>query len=165
MEKIIIWITALLGGGAFTTIVSLVIFYCLKAAFNKQLSKIDVAKIVEKKVNEALKEKVETVAFTHSIQPVVESELQKINEKSNEYIQKVVSKVENKLDKVILIQEKQAAYFDNSIGVSESAKKELKAAIESAKVEKQEVVESVIVSKEEIKTTEVVKPVKNKVSR
>ena len=63
------------------------------------------------------------MSFAHNIQPLVESELVKINEKSNEHINETVTRLEKKLDKVILIQEKQAKYFDNSIGVSDEAKK------------------------------------------
>lgn len=164
-NELFIWIASLLGGVSVTGILSGVIYFCLKSAFNKQLKTIDVQKIVDKKVDVTVKEKIETVAFTHSIQPVVESELEKLNEKADKHIENTVSRLEKKLDKVILIQEKQARYFDNSIGVSDEAKKELKEAIESAKVEEVKPIESVIVSKVENKAEEKVKTNKNKVSR
>lgn len=164
-NELFIGIASLFGGVSVTGVLGFVIYFCLKSAFNKQLKKLDVEAIVDKKVDKAVKEKVETVAFTHSIQPVVESELEKLNEKADKHIENTVSRLEKKIEKVILIQEKQAKYFDNSIGVSDEAKKELKEAIESAKVEEVKPIESVVVSKAENKVVELAKTNKIKVSR
>ena len=145
-----IWsiIATLLGGLSVSGIIAAVIYGCLKGGFNKTISNINVKKISEDATNKGI-DKIKEVSFKHSIQPIVESELQKINEKSNEHIQKTVSRLEHKLEKIILIQEKQAKYFDNSIGVSEQAKKELKEAIEDAKNDVVEVVESEVVFQDE----------------
>jgi hypothetical protein len=108
------------------------LLYIANGLSNKNFVKINVEKIADQATNKGV-EKVKKITFTHSIQPIVESGLQKINEKSNEYIDKSIARLEKKLDAVILIQEKQASYFDNSIGVSETAKEELKQAILGAK--------------------------------
>lgn len=126
------WIASIFGGVSITGILTGVIYGSLKGAFNKTISKINVEKIADNATEKGV-EKVKKITFNHSIQPLVESGLQKVNEKSNEYIEKTVERLEKKLDTVILIQEKQAAYFDNSIGVSETAKEELKQAILGAK--------------------------------
>lgn len=143
LNEIWIWVLSILSGVSLSGIISSIIYACLKGAFNKTISKINVEKIAEKATDKGV-EKVKEISFKHSIQPLVESGLEKINEQSNKYIEKALEKVYNKLDRVILIQEKQAAYFDNSIGVSENAKKELKKAIDDAKTTPT-TVESVVV--------------------
>ena len=163
LNSIYVWVLSALAGISISGLISTFIYLALKGAFNKTISKINVQKIAEQATEKGI-EKVKKVSFTHNIQPLCESELQKINEKSNEYIKESIKKLEEKLDKVILIQEKQAKYFDNSIGVSDEAKKELKEAIEKAKSDLVEPVESVVVeeTKEESKQVEVKK---NRVSR
>lgn len=156
-NEIWVWILSLLGGVSITGILSAIIYGCLKGAFNKTISRINVQKIADDATEKGI-EKVKKVSFTHSIQPLVESGLEKVNEKSNEYINNALTKLESKLDKVILIQEKQAAYFDNSIGVSETSKEELKKAIEDAKSEIKSVESIIVEEKEEPKQKELEKP-------
>ena len=110
------------------------IYGSLKGAFNKTISKINVKEIADKATEKGI-QRVKKVSFTHSIQPLVESGLERVNEKSNQYIDAAIKRMEDKLDSIILIQEKQAAYFDNSIGVSETAKQELRDAISEARNE------------------------------
>ena len=128
------WVMTAVGGVTLAGIISAIIYGSLKGAFNKTISKINVKEIVDKATDKGI-QRVKKVSFTHSIQPLVESGLEKINEKSNQYIEAEIKRIEDKLDSIILIQEKQAAYFDNSIGVSETAKQELKDAISEAKNE------------------------------
>ena len=163
LSSVGLWIAGIVAGVSIPTIIGTVFYLVIKGSVTRMISKINVQKIAEQATEKGI-EKVKKVSFTHNIQPLVESELVKINEKSNEHINNTVARLEKKLDKVILIQEKQAKYFDNSIGVSDEAKKELKEAIEKAKTDVVEPVESVI--EEEVK--EEVKPVevkKNRVSR
>ena len=163
LSSVGLWIAGIVAGVSIPTIIGTVFYLVVKGSVTRMISKINVQKIAEQATEKGI-EKVKKVSFTHNIQPLVESELVKINEKSNEHINNTVARLEKKLDKVILIQEKQAKYFDNSIGVSDEAKKELKEAIEKAKTDIVEPVESVI--EEEVK--EEVKPVevkKNRVSR
>lgn len=128
------WLVATLGGVSITGIISAVICGCLKGAFNKTISKINVEKIAQDATEKGV-EKVKKISFTHSIQPLVESELKKINEQSVEVLKQSLAEVASQYNKVILIFEKLSAYFDNSIGVSDNAKEELKQAISEAKNE------------------------------
>lgn len=165
MNEILVWVLSICGGVTVSGLVSAIIYACLKGAFNKAIARINVEKIADKATEKGV-ERVKKIAFTHDIQPLCESELEKINEKADKHIEKTVARLESKLDKVILIQEKQAAYFDNSIGVTDTAKAELKKAIEDAKTKIVEPVESVVVE-EEPKNVELIvtKPSKSKVSR
>ena len=134
LNEVWVQILAILGGVSLSGIISAIIYGALRGAFDKTISKIDIQKITTDTIENAVGQ-IRKVTFTHSIQPLVESGLEKINEKANEYIDERLKALDKKLDNIILIQEKQAAYFDNSIGVSETAKEELKEAIENAKEE------------------------------
>lgn len=129
-----IWqaIAPYVAGISVSGLISAIIYGCLKGAFNRTISKINVEKIAETATEKGV-EKVKTVAFTHSIQPLVESELKKINEEAAKQFKEELKKVEDNYDKLVTILEKLSAYFDGSIGVSEQAKAELKQAIEDAK--------------------------------
>lgn len=130
----VIWIGTALGGISLAGIMTAILYGCIKGAFNKTISKINVQKIADEATEKGI-EKVRKVSFTHSIQPLVESELEKINEKATEVLDKSAQALNAKFDNVILILERLSAYFDNSIGVSEQAKAELKKAIADAKNE------------------------------
>ena len=158
-----LWIAGVVASVSIPTIIGTVFYLIAKGSVTRLISKVNVQKIAEQATEKGV-ERVKKVTFTHNIQPLCESELEKINEKSNEHIEKTVAKMEKKLDAIIEIQEKQARYFDNSIGVTEDAKKELKEAIEKAKTTHVEPVESVIVE-EATKEEKVVEVKKNKVSR
>lgn len=136
-------------GGVLTAI-----FYgVLKGAFNKTISKINVEKIANDATDKGIK-KVEEISFKHSIQPLVNSELDKITEKANAYIQVEIGKIEEKYNNIINVLEKLSAYFDQSVFVNEETKAELKRAISIAKVPAIKEVESetkVAVVKEEKK--------------
>ena len=142
-NEIWVWIVSALGGISLSAIISAIIYGCLKGAFNKAIAKINVQKIADQATEKGV-ERVKKVAFTHSIQPLVESELKKVNEHSVEVLNAKLEDVENKYNNIINILEKQAAYFDNSIGVPEEKKEELKQAIAEAKNEPK-TAESVVV--------------------
>jgi hypothetical protein len=142
-SEIWVWIVSTIGGLSLSAIVSAVIYGCLKGAFNKTISKINVESIADKATEKGI-ERVKKVSFTHNIQPLVESGLEKVNEKAAETFKEELVKLDNKYNNIINILEKQAAYFDNSIGVSEEKKAELKQAIVEAQ-NKPVVAESVVI--------------------
>jgi hypothetical protein len=113
-------------------IASAIIFGCLKGAFNKTISRINVEKIAENATEKGI-ETVKKVSFEQSIQPLAESELRKITEVANKYIETQLAEMKMYHMGMIAILEAQAKYFDNSIGVPDEAKAELKKAIEDAK--------------------------------
>lgn len=147
LNQVWLWIGTALGGVTLAGIISAIICGCLKGAFNKTIAKINVQKIADQATEKGV-EKVKKISFTHSIQPIVESELKKINEFYVEVLRSEMEDVSKKYDRVIKILEKLSAYFDNSIGVTETAKQELKKAIAEAK---NEIVEAESVVIEDIK--------------
>ena len=132
-NEIWIWLVTALGGISITSIIAAVIISCLKGAFNKTISKINVEKIADDATNKGI-EKVKKISFEQSIQPIVESELKKITEAANEYIKASLVETQKRYDKLIAVLEKFYAYFDDSL-VSETKKQELKQALEEAKTE------------------------------
>ena len=163
LSSVGLWIAGIVAGVSIPTIIGTVFYLVAKGSVTRLISKVNVQKIADQATEKGI-ERVKKVSFTHNIQPLVESELEKINEKSNEHIEKTIVGMEKKLDAIIEIQEKQARYFDNSIGVTDEAKKELKEAIEKAKITPVEPIESVI-EEEVVKEEKVVEIKKNKVSR
>ena len=113
------------AGVSVTGILSAVIYGCLKGAFSKTISKVNVEKICEDATSKGI-DKVKEVSFKQSIQPLCESELKKITEQANDYMKSYLDEMNKKYDQLIEIIEKLSAYFDNSIGVSDTAKEDLK---------------------------------------
>ena len=150
-NEIWVWVVSVLGGISLSSIITAILYGCLKGAFNKTISKINVQKIADQATEKGV-EKVKKNSFTHSIQPLVESELKKVNEHSVEVLKKELLDVKEKYDKVINILDKLAAYFDNSIGVPEEKKVELKQALLDA-VETPIKAESIVVEETLAETT------------
>ena len=151
LNEIWVWIMSAIGGLSLSAIISSIIYGCLKGAFNKTISKINVESIADKATEKGI-ERVKKVSFTHNIQPLVESGLEKVNEKAVETLREELVKLDNKYNNIINILEKQAAYFDNSIGVPEEKKAELKQAIVEAQ-NKPVVAESVVIDEIVIPST------------
>ena len=148
LNEIWVWIVSALGGVSLAGVISAAIYGCLKGAFSKTISKINVEKIAKDATEKGI-DKVKAVSFSHSIQPLVESELKKINEMSVEVVKKELNEVKAEYKTLINIVKKLSAYFDNSIGVSDTAKQELKQAIAEAENEPIEPTNYAVVSKAE----------------
>lgn len=151
------YFTGISIGGIISTILGLT----LKSQFSKAMSKVNVEKIAKTAVNVGT-DKLKSTTFKHDIQPLVESKLKEIQEKANELTTAQLILMEAKYDKLIKVLECFAQYFDNSVGVPESAKENLKKAIELAKNEPELTVESVVV--EEQAKTETKTPKTNNIS-
>ena len=134
LNQIWVWIGSAVGGVSLAGIISAIIYGCLKGAFNRTIAKINVQKIADQATEKGV-EKVKKVSFSHTIQPLVESELKKLNEHYVEVLKVYMEEVAKKYDNLVLVLEKLSAYFDNSIGVNETAKQELKQALADAKNE------------------------------
>ena len=148
LNEIWVWIVSALGGVSLAGVISAAIYGCLKGAFSKTISKINVEKIAKDATDKGI-DKVKAVSFSHSIQPLVESELKKINELSVEVVKKELDEVKAEYKTLINIIKKLSAYFDNSIGVSDTAKQELKQAIAEAENEPIEPTNYAVVGKVE----------------
>lgn len=154
-------IMSFLGG----TIGGAIIAGLVKGGVSKLVGSINVQKIADNATNKGL-DKIKKVSFEHSIQPVVESELKKVNEASTELVKQELAEVKAGYANVIDILEKFATYFDGSIAVTDEKKAQLHKAIEEAKLpetvftsklldeNKKEVV--AVVETEEKPTTEII---------
>ena len=121
-----------LGG---TILVSVVLI--LRAAICKKIDGVKESvnnKVIANDVSKDLLEKIKNISFEQNIQPLVESELKKVTEEANTYLKQQLKETQEGYNKLLCCVEKLAAYFDNSIGVSDEAKAELKQAIAEAKI-------------------------------
>lgn len=119
------------GGVTLGALIIAILVPTIKGVINKAVSKVDIAKIEQAAVDKGL-DKIKTVSFKQSIQPVVESELRKISEEANRRIDSKIDEMNTNYTKLVNILAKLAAYFDNSIAVTDEAKKELYNAIADA---------------------------------
>lgn len=130
------WVIASVGGVSLAGIISFIIWAVLKSAFNKVIIKANLKATQEESAKLASQQavaQIKELSFKQSIQPVVERELKKIVEQAQELVAKELDGVNNRYDKLVNVLEALASYFDNSIGVSDEAKQNLKDALAEAK--------------------------------
>lgn len=125
------WILGITAGLTATGILTAIICGCLKGAFNKVVSKINVEKISDKAVEKGV-ERVKKITFEHNIQPIVESEAKKVGEQMVKDLKEETKTIHGEYAKIIEILGLLANYFDNSIGVPENCKEALHSAINLA---------------------------------
>lgn len=142
LDKIGLLAGITIGGVSLLTIVGFVLWKVLSASFNRALRKINLEKIVDIATDKAV-DRIKKVSFSHNIQPVVLSEVKKLGEEIKADVKKEFAEIKENQRKQVVIAEKQASYFEDSI-VSDDKKKALKDAIEDAKQDSV-VVESVVV--------------------
>lgn len=117
--------TAILG------FLSTLITVLIKALINRKINALNLEEAEKKAVEQGI-EQVKQISFTQTLQPIANSELMKITENANRYMEDCLKDVYGKLDKIIEIQAKQASYFDGSIAVSDKTKEEMKELIAQA---------------------------------
>lgn len=132
INSIHVWIMSAVGGVTLAGLISACIYGALKGAFSKTIGKINVAKIADQATDKGI-DKIKKITFTHNIQPLVESGLEKVNEKSMALVEKELKEVKEQYNHLINIIDKLAKYFDNSIGVEQDKKDALHEAVEQAK--------------------------------
>lgn len=142
LDKIGLLAGITIGGVSLLTIVGFVLWKVLSASFNRALRKINLEKIVDIATDKAV-DRIKKVSFSHNIQPIVLSEVKKLGEEIKADVKKEFAEIKENQRKQVVIAEKQASYFEDSI-VSDDKKKALKDAIEDAKQDSV-VVESVVV--------------------
>lgn len=142
LDKIGLLAGITIGGVSLLTIVGFVLWKVLSASFNRALRKINLEKIVDIATDKAV-DRIKKVSFNHNIQPIVLSEVKKLGEEIKLDVRKEFAEIKENQRKQVVIAEKQASYFEDSI-VSDDKKKALKDAIEDAKQDSV-VVESVVV--------------------
>lgn len=163
------YVIGFLGSVGWATLLGFVIALINGARFNKAIS--SVKQLIEEGKEQATDgavNQIQTMSFKHDIQPLVESRLETINEKSLEIVEKTLGDVLNKYTKLVNVLQALANYFDNSIGVPENAKQALKDAIKDAQNTYyiDTPVESTVVIKHEEPKVEILEPkVDSKISR
>lgn len=153
------WIIAGVSSISFNAIFLAIGLGIIRGSANKVASKFNVEKISEKATEKGVS-KLKEMTFNHSIQPIVESKLRVISEEANGIVKKELEETQKRYDKLINVIEKLASYFDNSIGVPEEKKAELKQAVLEAKNEPTSVSSVVIEQVVETKAEAVIEPVK-----
>ena len=120
--------------GAGVTIGSIVLFIgvlILKALVsklvNKTIGEINYKEIASNATEKGI-ETLKTMHFIQNIEPLAKSELQKVAEQANAMWKERADFFESKWDKAVKVLKVFTEFFDNSVGVPESKKEELKAA-------------------------------------
>lgn len=131
-SKIVIYVTSALGSISIGAIISWVIAIANSARIKKTIAQFRANEIANAAVDNGL-EKIKTITYKHDIQPLVESELKKVNEYSVEVLKKELAMVRLQYAQLIGIIEALSHYFDNAYGVNEDAKEDLQAQIDNAK--------------------------------
>ena len=150
LAKVLLYLGIGVGGTTVGGIIVGIVIACVKGLSKRALAKLNVKQIAQDTVNETVGQ-VKKVVMTHSIQPLVASEIEKVNEKVDARLIEMCERVDKRLDKIVNIFDKFYDYFEDSM-VSDDKKKAMKTAIEDAKQECVEI-ESVIVE-ETIKADE-----------
>lgn len=132
LRQILSWASLFLGSAMGGALVGGLISGIAKGKMEKIINKNNI-KEISKETVDATVGQIKKISFNQSIQPVVESELEKINEKVDVKLRKQIYKLESQNEKIINILEKFIAYFDYSIGIPEKVKEEAKTAIQTAK--------------------------------
>lgn len=115
-----------------TAIIGAIIAGSVKGFIAKHSAKNDIKQIYNDAVKAGVEE-VKTVSFEQTVQPVVESGLERVNEKSQEFITKSYAEVKESYNNIIKILEGLAKYFDSSIVIPKEKKDEVHKLIEEAK--------------------------------
>lgn len=143
IQTIITTIGAFLGSAVGIALVGVVV----RAIISSVTKKFDTKKITKDTIS-AVKEQIQGLNITQNIQPIVESELVKVNEMARKVATDEIEKLQVKYDKLLACLEKFYQYFDDSL-VAQDKKDELRAELDNAKEkEPEKVIESVIVLKE-----------------
>lgn len=136
-EQILNWVLPFLTGGIGMAIITGVVGAISKNGVSKLMRKVE-QNINEDRIATKTADKIiaqiQSTTIKHSIQPAVESELERVNEKSAERFEKIERKMDAKFNQIIAIQEKQADYFADSL-VSDTKKQALAEEIEKAKID------------------------------
>lgn len=147
LRKIWEMIAPYFSGGVAGVLITCVIIPIMRGMLTKATAKLDIEGLLKKQndaiegaVNKAV-DKVQTISFKQSIQPLVESELVKITEKANEYIEGQVAELRDSNEKIVAALSALGAYFEDSI-VPDAKKAAFAEAIAAAKapVTEQEIV-------------------------
>lgn len=128
-DKIWLTVVSLAGSGALSAIIASIFAFINNARIQKMITTAQ--KLSETEANKGI-DKIKTITYKHDIQPIVESELKKINEYSVEVLKKELLVVKLQYDQLIHIVKALSHYFDNAYGINEDAREELNQYLDEA---------------------------------
>lgn len=134
VEKILQFGMLFLGSAVGSAIINGILSGFIKGKIESKIGNKAIKDAAREIMQEMIAE-IKTQTFTHSIQPIVNSELEKVNEKADIRLRKTIDGLKGQNNKIINILEKFIAYFDYSIGVPEKVKEEAKQALVDAQIE------------------------------
>ena len=119
------------GGVAVSAILTFLVTTVVKAAANKVFGKINVEEIEKKAVEKGV-EKVKTVSFKQSLEPIAKSELRKIAETVLDVVDDKIESMSEQYYSMLNVLSILASYFDTSVAVPDEKKQALREAIKNA---------------------------------
>lgn len=119
------------GGVAVSAILTFLVTTVVKAAANKVFGKIDVEEIEKKAVEKGV-EKVKTISFKQSLEPLAKSELRKIAETVLDVVDDKIESMSEQYYSMLNVLSVLASYFDTSVAVPDEKKQALHEAIKNA---------------------------------
>lgn len=131
LNQIWVWVVAVAGLIAGSGIVGLIVAMLPKLITNIVIKKINIKQEKEKGFNEGIAQ-VKKVTFKHSIKPLVDARLDKIEDDAVEVLQKQNKEIKIQYNNIVNVLDKFLAFFENSL-VSEEKKEEMREALEVAK--------------------------------
>ena len=142
-DKICWAVISFAGSGALSAVIASLFAFVNNARQKKMIQTLQNLSQLE---TEKGIDKIKSITYKHDIQPLVESELKKVNEYSVEVLKKELELVRTQYAQLISIMECYSHLFDNSF-VNQEIKDELQEKIEEAKngVQTTEPVESEVV--------------------
>lgn len=138
LQNIWNWVLPIGGGLTVGAIIVTIGLFILKATFNKAIAALGIDKFVKKvedtqhEASDKAVERIKEISFKQSIQPIVESELEKVTEKANGYIEGQVSDLRESNERIVTAIAALGAYFEDSI-VPDAKKAAFAEAIAAAK--------------------------------
>lgn len=161
VEKILQFVMLFLGSAVGSAIINGILSGFIKGKIESKIGNKAIKDAAREIMQEMIAE-IKTVTFKQNIQPIVNSELEKVTEKVDSHLLKETQEQKGLMLKVIKILEKFIAYFDYSIGVPEKVKEEAKQALAEAQIQDVPVQEDFEVQVVEEPKEEPVKVVENK---
>ena len=150
LKSIWLWI---IGGFSGVSIIGIAILI-FRAAISNVINKL-IGKLAFKQFYDEVKQKsiddLKQISFSQSLEPIAKSELEKINEKADERLNKEFQKLYKQNENILNVIKLFASYFDDSFMISNDKKEELKVLIENSKNQKQERIQEIKFETKEVK--------------
>ena len=133
LNSVLAWVLGILGGVSFTAIGIFILRSVIISIGKKIAEKITLKKFHDELMEEH-KKSVKEISFKQSIEPLVLSNLEKVNEKVDERLTRELKELKTRNDKLVNIIKCFASFFDDSYMVNAEKKQALQEAFEDYKI-------------------------------